>query len=153
MVRWSDGRGWWQRWSDGQRLCSDRHRSWVTNLLVKGCESNLVLAGWWVVGLGFNGSWCNRSMWWFFFCGGLLWWVCVCVFCLVVRMAMMDWDVDFCLSFFSLIWVLWLSSFFSLIWVLWLWLWLFCDLKEEGSGWTLFFFFFLVVYFGCHSGG
>ena len=56
MVRWSDGRGWWQRWSDGRRLCSDGHRSWVTNLLVKGCESNLVEAGWWIVGLGRNGS-------------------------------------------------------------------------------------------------
>ena len=26
-----------------------------TNLLVKGCELNLVVAGWWVVGLGRSG--------------------------------------------------------------------------------------------------
>ena len=37
---------------------------WVfINLLVEGCESNLVAAGWWVVGLGRSGSgsWCSRS--------------------------------------------------------------------------------------------
>ena len=83
MVRWSDGRGWWQRWSDGRRLCSDGHGSWVQrsdgrsfgycrswvidllvqvfiSLLVKGCESNLEVVEWWVVGLGHNWSWCSR---------------------------------------------------------------------------------------------
>ena len=31
-----------------------------TDLLVEGCESNLVVAGWWVVGLGCIGS----GVWW-----------------------------------------------------------------------------------------
>ena len=31
-----------------------------TDLLVEGCESNLVVVGWWVVGLGCIGS----GVWW-----------------------------------------------------------------------------------------
>ena len=116
FVIWNcDRHGWWGQW--------------------QGCETNLVAAGWWVVGLGHSGSWCSGSAWWVCFCGGLPWWVCVFV---CVLLAGVMGLLLYLSSFFSPIWILRLSSFFPPIWVLWLWWWLFCDLEEEG-GWAFFF--------------
>ena len=170
---WSDGRGWWWRWSDGLRLWSDGHGSWIrrsdgpgfgsyrswvtdllvwvfTNLLVEGCESNLVAAGWWVVGLGRSGSGCSRSAWWVCFCEGMLWWVWCCGLNPSWRVAMVGLCVYVLLG--GLIGNGGLGCGFALCvffawWVCWWQRW-----------WRFLFFFFLfllwfVVVGGCGCGG